>query len=134
MERFISKNLGISTTAASANLFDVLRDESNSNEPILFITTPGADPSREVEGMLFPFLNPCMALVLCALFCWGGVSMLNNLIGILPFFLVPFVPFQTFRIKLLAHRSFNHWQWAMDRLKRRFEWCDGQAKMDHGFF
>eukprot|EP01028_Stygiella_incarcerata_P004192 TRINITY_DN1890_c0_g1_i5.p1 TRINITY_DN1890_c0_g1~~TRINITY_DN1890_c0_g1_i5.p1 ORF type:complete len:4092 (-),score=1034.80 TRINITY_DN1890_c0_g1_i5:737-12970(-) len=58
MERFISKNLGISTTAASANLFDVLRDESNSNEPILFITTPGADPSREVEDVADQVVGP----------------------------------------------------------------------------
>jgi dynein heavy chain 2, cytosolic len=47
---FASKALGISSLApASLNFKNILDEETMPSEPILFVTTPGADPSQELK-------------------------------------------------------------------------------------
>lgn len=50
MGRFICEALGVPSVAPPTSSLDaVFREESSSAEPVLFITTPGADPSQELE-------------------------------------------------------------------------------------
>lgn len=50
MGRFICEALGVPSVAPPTSSLDVIyREESSHAEPVLFITTPGADPSQELE-------------------------------------------------------------------------------------
>lgn len=50
MNTFVCESLNVSTISPPPpNLQKIYKDESNPFEPVLLITTPGADPSQELE-------------------------------------------------------------------------------------
>jgi dynein heavy chain 2 len=56
--QFVSEGLGVkSLTGTSLNLPRLLKEETTPSTPVLLVTTPGADPSQELEEFAEKVVN-----------------------------------------------------------------------------